>query len=253
LSEKIIQEVFIKRPSPHFTKKQLQKLAENRQTIRKLADILCCEENEIYDVLFDVPAILQFIYTFDPKIVKKWLSLNIQNDVNLCPGYTVIRYLAATHLTKVADQEWDILFDDNVWLRASALSKLRGALVEGGYGDTSDAKVLATIIDEANYFDENEVPHLDALAILHIKGQVAWIVRQMSDLAVDLATEALQISRNAAPFVNLKNHIEFYERKRPASAWHSLLTYYNMIENAESLRGLQAQFPNVLFASTGVR
>jgi len=252
LVEKINLDALEKPASVRFTRKHLANIMEQTKVIQYLTNILQCDQNEIFDEIFDIPKVLDYLYNISPQVVKQWLFVHIQEDRWAHPGKLIFKYLLQANLPHISDREWDHFLEDNQWFRSTAMAKIRGALADQGYLAITDSKSLATLIEESFYLDVHNGVYFDSLAVLHIQRQIAWIVRQMIDHALEQLDNALRISNSAETFVNLQKHLEAYEMKHPAAVWADILNF-TVIENITKVKEFIVKYPSVTVQSTGAQ
>ena len=227
LATRIARSLIEGRPSPAFTFRHLHQLT-HEEPRRRLARTLTSEPSYVFDDLFDVYALLRILFEVEPSAALLLVRSAAQHGVSLPPAeWVLIRLLKLQSQVEAHYQmneyQWGAFLDEQRLLRDSALSRLRRYAIEHGFADDSGANLLAAAMETRTYAKPDDERNLDALAILHVRLRIDWIVRQMRDQAQELALAVGDAAPSHSPLARLRPHIEFYELKAPARAWRIVL------------------------------
>lgn len=212
---------------PPLTLPHIQKL-ESSNARRALARALECRDQEVYEQLFDLYAILKTFYSIDPDIVKTLLLATINQDSPLPPIKTIIQLVVqlSPRITRhflIGERDWGKFLDKEAWLRHSALAKLSSYAASLGYHPTEDSRLLAVALEASPRVTEDVSP-LDTLAILHIRQRLSWISAQLREKAQELLeSEFHPVDQEGRFLKEIRANLRFYEMNEPALAWRDLL------------------------------
>jgi hypothetical protein len=215
------------RPPPPFTVAHLRQLVHSDKR-KRLAQALGCDQQHVFDELFDVHAILDTLFEVEPAEVLLQLISRPQGDTLLPPADTVFRKVleinqkVAEHY-EIGEFGWGRLLDEHKWLRSGALTQLRTYAIGQGFAQATGSSLLAVAIETHPYGGTADGVYLDALAIIHIQQRIDWIVRQLREQAQELASKVGDIVPVYSSLARLQRNIEFYELKAPANAWRIAL------------------------------
>jgi|CXWL01.1.fsa_nt_gi hypothetical protein len=242
LATRVVQSLIEGRRPPAFAIRHLH-LLMREESRRRLARALMCDLSQTLNELFDVNALMRILFEVEPSEAVALLHSMIQRSAPLPSAESALISLLKLKSPvemhyQMNEYQWGLFLEERGLLRDSALSRLRSYALEHNFADDLGANLLAATLETRASTKPDDERHLDALAILHIRQRIDWIVRQMRDQTEELALTVGEAVPGHSPLVRLRPHIEFYELKAPARAWHTILDLKDAkrLENEPTLR-----------------